>query len=761
MRKAIFIVAALPVLLISPAWSFSSIDSTALRLVKQGESLLAENKLKEAEQSFREALRIDHQLTTAMAGLGRVFIAKEDWGEANDWYEKILELEPENPDALYHRGICYRETGKFKALLMRKWDWDNSAKYFERVLAKDSLFLDTLYQYAQLLRYREDYAEAILMGHHQVRLKPELVNAQVGLFRLYQYLLDHRKEKEVVKWLQEHDSEHARYFLGETYRQAGKLDASDSLLQAWLAAKHSISAAPAHLSLARLNYQRGLPQAALKFFWQAVEEIANQVDAKLIFQDIKYIVNENELRAFRRLSAPQDYITFFRQMWTSRDPTPAADFNVRLAEHYRRLLYAEKNHLFDRFRTWFNNPDKLSYLKFPPTFYLNDRFDDKGLIYIRHGEPGERTVTVNPDLPANESWRYGAAESSPEMIFHFVIDENAAGNNWRVAPFINHPEFLEDRLTWGSVYHRLLRGDQLERLALEQEMAQQSAAAVDLGYRTDHHTWDEKVKPLDFSSYVAFFKAPERQSYFELYYGLPLPKSKELDATPDTTAIYEHGVALHDLAWNQIQRRNGEIKKERIAGIAQEQSLIGQYRFTTKPDSYHVAFFVRQPTTQRLEGWKRDFRIPDFSKNELAVSSIVLASSIAPASDSGTFVRNGLRIMPNPSRSCNHSQPVHVYFEVYHLQPDADGKTSFVIEYTTLLRKEKKAGAKKLLALFGSGTKPSTTLVTERQADATTSTEYLALDLSRAGKGEFQLSIKVKDKNSGNESEGFIDFALF
>jgi len=564
-----------------------------------------------------------------------------------------------------------------------------------------------------------------------------------------------------VKWLQAHDSEHARSFIGETYRRNGKLDSADTFFRTWLASAPAISTTPAHLSLARLNYQHGQPQTAEQFFWQAVEGIGNQVDAELLFEDVKYIVTETELQEFRQLTSTKEYTAFFRHQWTSRDPTPADGFNIRLAEHYRRLLYAEKHYIYDRFHSWFNNPDKLGYLKYPPTYYLNDRFNDRGLIYIRHGEPEDRVVTVSPSVPPNDSWLYGKTKDRAEMVFHFVVDENASANNWRVAPFLPHPQFLEDRVQWDQKYFRLLRGEPHERLSLSDDLAKKSADAVEVGFRTDRHMWDKEVKPLDFASYTAFFKAPDDMTALEVYYSLPLPSNKELAKIPDTTVLYEHGLTLHDLQWKEIQRRNGRIPMGKTAGISKEQHFVGQYRFFVKPDSYHVAFFVRQLATQRLEGWKEDFRLPNFSENELALSSIVLASAIEPASGNESFVKNGLRIAPNPSRRFDHKKPVYVYFEVYHLTPDAEGKTSFVIEYTALLRKEEKSGARKLFVLFGGNAKPATTLAVERQADTSTSVEYLALNLGETGKGEFRLSIKVTDRQTGTQKDGFVDFALF
>jgi len=739
------------------AGSAGPADSAAWRLVQQGKTQLAANKLKEAEQSFRKALQKDRDLTAAMAGLGEVFLAKKDWGEANDWYDKILDREPENLAAMYYRGICYRECGVPKAMILRKLDWDNAAKHFKKVLARDSSFHDTLFQYAKLRRYQEHYAEAIELGHRQVRLRSEQVESQRGLFRLYQHFLDNKGASEVMKRLRENDSEHARYFIGEVYRRENKLAVADSIFQQLLAAAPTVSLIPLHLSLARLYFQQQENNEAEQNFWRAVDGIRHRLDAALVFEDVKYLVNDAELQEFRRLAEAPALSDFFYKFWASRDPTPAAPNNARLAEHYRRMLIAEKDYVFDGFRTWFNNPDKLGYQKFPPTFYLNDRFNDRGLILIRQGDPDERLMTTTLGV---ESWLYKPRVNMPEMIFHFIVDENGVGNNWRVTPFVDNPQFWDDRVNFGNAYSRMTFGDPMERMALTEEVGQQSRAAVDTGFRFDRHTWDKNVQPLNAMAYAAFFKGPDNKNYFDLYYSLPLPSANDLARAGDGATLCEHGVTLHDMKWRRVEQRHDLITKEQIPDLASMPSLIGQYHLAVQPDSYHVAFFVRQPATNRLGGWKDEMRIPRFDGGGLAMSSLVLASSITPASDNGVFTKNGLRIIPVPAKRFARNQPVYVYFEVYNLVPDAAGKSSFAAEYTTALRKEKKSGAKKVFSVLGSKTKPSTTLAMEREANGTTSTEYLALDLNKAGAGDFRLSVRIKDKKSGQESEGFIDLTL-
>ena len=733
-------------------------DSSLWRLVQQGKAQLRNNNFKAAEQSFRKALQKDREFTAAMAGLGQVFIAKKDWGEANDWYDKILDREPENLEAMYYRGICYRECGVPKAMILRKLDWDNAAKHFKKVLARDSSFYDTLFQFAKLRRYQGHYTEAIDLGHRQVRLRPDQVESQRGLFRLYQHFLDNKSASEVLEWLRGNDSETARFFIGEVYRRDNKLAIADSNFQKLLAAGPTVSLIPLHLALTRLYYQQKNYNEAEQNFWRAVDGIRNRLDAEFVFEDGKYLVSHAELQQFRQLTEAPAFSDFFYKFWTSRDPTPAAPNNARLAEHYRRLQIAEKDYVFDGFRTWFNSPDKLSYQKFPPTFYLNDRFNDRGLILLRQGDPDERLMTTTLTV---ESWRYKPRENTPEMIFHFVVDENGVGNNWRLTPFIDDPQFWGDRVNFGNAYSRMIFGDVMERMALTEEVGRQSRVAVDTGFRFDRHTWDKNVQPLNATAYAAFFKGPDNKSYFDLYYSLPLPSTSDLArADNHSSTLCEHGVTLHDLQWRRVEQRHDQITREQVPNLANMPFVVGQYHLAVQPDSYHVAFFVRQPATNRLGGWKDEMRIPRFDESTLAMSSLVLASSITPSTEEGLFTRNGLRIIPAPAKRFARHQPVYIYFEVYNLTTDGEGKSSFQVEYTTLLRKEKKSNTKKVFSMLGSKSKPATTLAIEREAAGATAIEYLALDLNKAGAGEFRLSVTIKDQLSGKSSEGFIDLTL-
>jgi len=725
----------------------------AMRLVDEGHALIVQKQFREAEDAFERALKRDRKLIPAIKGLGKVGVLQEDWGKAKKWYEKVLKTIPEDPEALYNLALSHRETGKFKATLFRKREWDKAEKYFKRLIAADSLYLDGFYQYATLERYREKYREAIYLGHRQAAAKPHLTAIQRGLFRLYRYLLDHGNPVEAKGWLETQETEHADYFVGEAKRLSGDLEAAGEALKAWLASDAAISPAPARLSLARVYYTLSSPQMAEGFFFEAVDHIRNRLDAELIFEDVKYIVTDRELQRFLSLVTPEDYADFFRRFWLRRDPTPALSHNARLAEHYRRLMVAETYYRYDGLRAWFNNPDKLSVFNFPPAFALNDRLNDKGLIYIRHGDPADRARTIDQDLIQNESWFYDPTPALPQMIFHFNIDRHGTRNNWRLAPY---PPTLEDRDMWGPPYLYPERfKDPLYQMQIQNEITLQSRRAVDVALRTDRHTWLD-VDPLPFHVYIGFFKGKEKTDAV-CFYGVPL-SDKNLENLADTSAVYEYGMTLHDRNWNRVvQQREGVIRRDMrwFEGMG-----LGTIRFRVEPDTYNNAFFIQQTREGRFGGWKGTLEVPAFSQVRLDVSSIVPAYEIA-AADSGRFAFRDHRLVPNPTRRFDPARPMYVYFEVYNLTPDAFGTTSFAIEYTVAkIQKETNTVLEDLLRIFGSKDKPTTSVEVEYLGDTPDSAEYLALDLSNAGKGDFRLNMRVKDLHSGEEKQAFLDLEL-
>src|SRR6185312_3244129 len=139
--------------------------------------------------------------------------------------------------------------------------------------------------------------------------------------------------------------------------------------------------------------------------------------------DLSWIADSAELRAFDGLPTPDARQHWLEQFWTRRDVVEARDVGERLAEHYRRWFYARRNfRLVSRHRHY----DITEVYR-----TTQAEFDDRGVIYLRHGEPDKRAQFVcqgPPDVEgdgcaSNESWLY-RRRGEPDLIFHFAARDD-------------------------------------------------------------------------------------------------------------------------------------------------------------------------------------------------------------------------------------------------------------------------------------------------------------------------------------------------
>lgn len=756
-----FLVLTLSAMLVVSAFAApQKLDS----LLAQAQRLAARFEYKKAHKLFERAQRLAPKSREALMGLGKIEVAQENWGKADGRFDDVLKREKNDLEAHYYSGICDREIGKFKALMLRKFDFDQAEKHFDFILGRDSLFLDTVYQLARLEHLREHHTRAVALGHIAVRLRPELASTQVGLFRLYRYFIDNAGADDVFKWLRQHSSEHARYFAGEKQRLRQNFPAADSIFRGLMSVPLRMNKQRLMLSLAKVHYAQNQTAAGEELFWAAVDSIKTKVDAELIFEDLKYIFTSEEFEQYRLLDHAEEWKIFYRKMWSKRDPTPAARVNARLTEHYRRLAYAEQQYAFDGVRSRFNNPDKLNYFSFPEVYDLNQEFNDKGLVFLRHGRPDDTAFNVGQNSVPNESWRYFKTPEYAEMTFHFVVDNNATANNWRLTPILNDPAMLEARLQWGPIYHRLLTAQPNEIMSFENDMANETTKAVEAGFDSDRHTWSKAVAPLETPFQFATFKEPSGATRVELYYGVALAqfqneanaaRGNETRAARDEVVL-EKGFALQNREWQEVHRLDRQTKVQPNAPHAQlmHGMYLDVFRYVAAPDSYQVSFYARQVNSMpnRLGGFNFPAAAPNYNSAKLQLSDLLLAFSIEPSTREDLFTRNGVRLVPNPHRNFDRQQPVSLYFEVYNLGLK-EGKSAFTIEYTVQLLEKKKSGLGKITGVFGRGTKSKISLSAEREGEAETAVETIALDLSKAEAGEFELTVVVTDRHNKKEAK--------
>ena len=745
-RNFIYIIILLFLICVN-AFCDNLLDS-GIKLYKAGDIKQALKVLKKANNNNPDDLNI-------IRIIGQIEAEQENWGEVKDWMSDALKKDPDDVLAEYHLGIAHRETGKYKAWLLRNRDWNKAQNYFESIVDRAPKFKDIYYQYSILYKYKQQYDKAIELAHKQLEILPDKVEIEKSLNQYYDLFLFYENEKDVKEWLLKRKNNRTQYYLGELKRRNDNIDEADSIFFALLDLPGlQVSKTLIRQSLAKLRFQQDKPDEAEKFYRMSIDSIRTQVDAGLVFEDLKYILSDEEYEEYLFCENVAEKRNYFEKIWLVRNPIPASDINYRIREHIRRKLYADKYYRFDGFRTTVNNPDKLHYLEFPAVFELNNKYNDKGLIYIRHGQPDDTATELHGDggpLPAssnvagiiqNESWLYYASGNEPKMIFHFVIDKNATGNNWRLISTIT-PAMVDSRLNWDPIFNRMkMVESQVEFIGLQHEMGVQSREYVYRGLSTDRHSWRKNVEPIQFPFYVCTFRDTEELSRFELYYTL---KFRDIWSNNDDISETEHvtvNCGIYDQSWNEIDHGEKIIPAQRIKSATDSAGYwLDQFIFRVTPGRYRVSIAANVIPKNKIGGYKFNSGVSSYLGEKLTMSSIVLATDIKETGQVDAFYKNGLCVIPNPYLSFDKKDLLHIYYEIYNMPFTPGRNTEFNVEYNfQLLEKKKRNVFSRVTGIF-SRNKPLTANKIERYAKQEFSVEYLALDLSKNEPGLYELEV--------------------
>ena len=89
--------------------------------------------------------------------------------------------------------------------------------------------------------------------------------------------------------------------------------------------------------------------------------------------------------------------------------------------------------------------------------------------------------------------------------------------------------------------------------------------------------------------------------------------------------------------------------------------------FTLAPGTYHLKFIVRENETGQMGSFEADITIPEYKKNALKLSSVVLSSQSLPfpKKSANPLVRDGVEWVPNVAHVFAANQHLYLLYEVY------------------------------------------------------------------------------------------------
>jgi GWxTD domain-containing protein len=202
--------------------------------------------------------------------------------------------------------------------------------------------------------------------------------------------------------------------LGRVARAADEPDVAISAFQRAVDGAVGEAIPVARLELARTRLALGAAEGEASYFETAASDDSAVVAGYRA--DLEPIAADSDLARFDAAHGAER-AALLRQFWTDRDHAELRHDGERLREHYRRLLYARRRFALTVSRRFYGGRDAYR--------SGSEELDDRGVIYVRHGEPLTRLRPFVFGLMPNETWRYGRADG--DLLFHFSAGYDEAG----------------------------------------------------------------------------------------------------------------------------------------------------------------------------------------------------------------------------------------------------------------------------------------------------------------------------------------------
>ncbi len=495
-------------------------------------------------------------------------------------------------------------------------------------------------------------------------------------------------------------------------------------------------------------------------------------------QDVRWIITDEELSAFKHLSNDEERDQFIENFWLRRNPNPDSPDNEYREEHYARIAYANEHFAAGKsgWRT------------------------DRGHIYIAYGKPDSTDSHPsggNYERPIEEGG--GSTSTYPFEIWHYRYIEGI-GDNIDI-------EFV-DTCMCGD-YHMTM--DRSEKDALKHVPGAGLTQSEQMGQSTKANRFSggglEQLGQGPNSSQQAS-KQFDRLDQFARLQAAPVIKFKDLESYMVKSKILTGPPFLFDVRTDYVKVTNDTVlvpltvqihnkdityntkegvsmgtvnilgRVSNLTGrplqtfedtvqvqvpselLAKEQQKLSVYwkSLPLKPGLYKVDVVIKDVNNpDHIGRWERSVNVPKYDDDQLSHSSLILADNMyrVPTKDigAGNFVIGNTHITPRVPTGIavpiifHRSQNLNFWMQLYNLGIDEKNKqNSATIQYEImdLATNKPVLDASELTAKIN----PNADQVTLEKS----------LPLASLQPGKYSVSIKVND---GVKKQQFAESAPF
>ena len=434
---------------------------------------------------------------------------------------------------------------------------------------------------------------------------------------------------------------------------------------------------------------------------------------KWLDEDVRWIITDEEQKAFKLLSNDEERDQFIEAFWQRRDPTPDTIENEFKEEHYRRMAYANE-HYAAGIPGWKSDRGRI-YIMYGPADEIESH--PSGGSYERPMEEGGGETSTFPF----EDWRYRYLEGvGQEVIIEFVDtcmcgDYHMTMDRSEKDALLNTPNAgltLYEQMGMASKADRFSGGG-LERLGtgpfsannqtkqfdrLEQFYKLQKPPAVKFKDLEEVVSHKINVNMMPFDVRTDFVRVTSDT--------VLVPVTVQVK-NRDVTFVNKDGVQrgtvnifirVTTLTGKIVQTDENTVQVDVPAELlpkVTENSSVYWKALPLRPNLYRIDVAVKDLNGDRSGLWSSRLQVPSYDDDRLSSSSLIVADVMAPVSTkeigTGQFVIGNTKVRPRVGSAngkpvvFKRNQKVYFWMQVYNLgTDDKTHRPSATVEYNVI-----------------------------------------------------------------------------
>jgi GWxTD domain-containing protein len=498
---------------------------------------------------------------------------------------------------------------------------------------------------------------------------------------------------------------------------------------------------------------------------KALRQELKGVYKKWLDEDVRWIITDQEMQAFKHLSNDEERDSFIEQFWLRRNPNPDSPDNEYRDEHYRRIAYANEH--FAAGKPGWKTDRGHIYIAFGKPDSTESH--PSGGNYERPMEEGGGNTSTYPF----ETWHYRYLAGIGDNIDIEFVDTCMCGDYHMT---IDRSE--KDALKYvpgagATMYEQMGQAEKKDRFTgggLEQ-LGAGPMSTMNQSKQFDRlNTYAKlqaapEIKFKDLESYMVTSKVltgppflfDVRTDYVKVTNDTVLVPLTLQIRNKDITFQNKDGVAsgtvnilgrVTNLNHRPIQTFEDTVVVQvpsELLGRTQNNASVYWKSLPLRPGLYKVDIVIKDVNNpDHIGRWQRSVNVPKYDDDRLAASSLILADEMfrVPSKEigAGNFVIGNTHVRPRVSSggtqpvTFHRNQILNFWMQVYNLGIDEKSKKNdATIEYevTNLANNQ---------AIL---TSQEQTTKTNPNADQVTLER--SMPLASLEPGKYKITIKVND----------------